>query len=76
MSIGALQWGHDFDVVEDYALPWWVIQPITRLQWGHDFDVVEDAGELVLALQASQLQWGHDFDVVEDMPPTRRNARK
>ena len=36
-----LQWGHDFDVVEDW-FPCHAIGREDRLQWGHDFDVVED----------------------------------
>ena len=39
-----LQWGHDFDVVEDEARrrERGVWAEGYKLQWGHDFDVVED----------------------------------
>ncbi len=66
MSNLLLQWGHDFDVVEDMPM---CIQPTTglpELQWGHDFDVVEDDPDAALVDLGLKLQWGHDFDVVED----------
>ncbi len=37
-----LQWGHDFDVVEDIANLGMALVEFLKLQWGHDFDVVED----------------------------------
>ena len=41
-ALTSLQWGHDFDVVEDdFRLDGSGF--VYKLQWGHDFDVVEDA---------------------------------
>ena len=37
-----LQWGHDFDVVEDFYDLDSPDCKAPELQWGHDFDVVED----------------------------------
>ena len=37
-----LQWGHDFDVVEDDVPRLGTEIGRKELQWGHDFDVVED----------------------------------
>ena len=62
-----LQWGHDFDVVEDGLVGGLAEATIGWLQWGHDFDVVEDKRREEDQDVENRLQWGHDFDVVEDV---------
>ena len=49
----SLQWGHDFDVVEDNQEQANFRIPELLLQWGHDFDVVEDNREPMHRLSES-----------------------